>query len=338
MIIESNTEPSIPTNRYNYRTLKTVFTYFIKEVYLILTLAVLLQLPSAIGQNIYLRTFGDSSSIPIIFLHGGPGYNCSSFEITTAQKLADEGYYVVVYDRRGEGRSGEMAAYTFEQTHSDLLGIMDSLHLGSANFLGHSFGGMVAVTFAEKYKERVQSVVLVSAPVSLQQSFKTIIHSCENIYTESNHSTNLSYIKMLKEMDPTSIQYSSYCFLHAMQNGFYSPKKPTPEAMDIYSLFRTDSTLLQYASKMGYTQPQGFWKNEGYTSLDLTRNIISLKENGTPIYGIYGKEDGLYSIEQVDQLTTMLGEEHVLYVDNCSHSVFIDQQDVFILGLNDWLR
>lgn len=338
MIIESNTVPSIPINRYNYRTLKTIFTYFIKEVSLIITLAVLLQIPTAKGQDMYLKTFGNTSSIPIIFLHGGPGYNCSSFEVTTAQKLADEGYYVVVYDRRGEGRSGEIAEYTFEQTHSDLLGIMDSFHLVSANLMGHSFGGMVAITFAEKYKERVQSIVLISAPVSLQQSFKTIIHSCENIYTESNNSTNLSYIKMLKEMDPTSIQYSSYCFLHAMQNGFYSPANPSPEALEIYSLFRTDSTLLRYASKMGYTQPQGFWKNERYTSLDLIININSLKENGTPIYGIYGQEDGLYSVDQINQLTTMIGTEHILYLDNCSHSVFIDQQDVFIQGLNNWLR
>lgn len=258
--------------------------------------------------------------------------------MTTAQKLADEGYYVVVYDRRGEGRSGESADYTFEQTHADLLEIIDSLKLASVNLMGHSFGGMVAITFAEKHTDRVQSLILVSAPVSLQESFKTIIRSCEIIYTESNNATNLSYINMLKEMDPTSIQYSSYCFLHALQNGFYSPANPTPEAMEIYSLFRTDSTLLQYASKMGYTQPQGFWKNEGYTSIDLTENIKSMKTNGIPIFGIYGMEDGLYSADQVDQLRNMLGKDHILYLDNCSHSIFIDQQNSFILGLNNWLK
>ena len=121
---------------------------------------------SAFGQDIYVRTFGDTSSIPIIYLHGGPGYNCSSFEVTSAQKLSNQGYYVVVYDRRCEGRSVEEAEFTFEQTHSDLLKIMDSLKIKSTNLIGHSFGGMVAITFAEKHKDRVQSIVLVGAPVS----------------------------------------------------------------------------------------------------------------------------------------------------------------------------
>ena len=143
-----------------------------------MVLAVLFQISSAFGQGIYVKTFGDTSSIPIIYLHGGPGYNCSTFEVTTAQKLADEGYYVVVYDRRGEGRSGEIAEYTFEQTHSDLVEIMDSLNLNSANLIGHSFGGMVAITFAEKHKSRIQSVVLVGAPVSL--------HTCPKRFDSLN--------------------------------------------------------------------------------------------------------------------------------------------------------
>lgn len=301
-------------------------------------LAIALHLLSySFGQEIYVRTFGEPTATPIIFLHGGPGYNCSTFEVTTAQKLADEGYFVVAYDRRGEGRSGEKADFTFAQTHSDLLGIMDSLQLKSAHLMGHSFGGMVAVTFAEKHKDRVQSILLVGAPVSLQESFKTIINSCEKLYTDANDGVNLAYLDMLKKMDVTSVEYSSYCFMHAMQNGFYSPKKPTAEALEIYKLFKTDATLKANASKMGYKQPQGFWKNEAYTTMNLSENIRTLKKSGLPIYGLYGKEDGLYSKEQVADLTTILGAENALYFDNCSHSVYIDQQTQFIEGLNNWL-
>ena len=38
------------------------------------------------AQEIYTKTFGNSKNKPIIFLHGGPGYNSVSFEATTAQK------------------------------------------------------------------------------------------------------------------------------------------------------------------------------------------------------------------------------------------------------------
>lgn len=57
------------------------------------------------GQNIYTTSFDSNKDKPIIFLHGGPGYNCANFEATTAQQLANKGFYVIVYNRRGEGRS-----------------------------------------------------------------------------------------------------------------------------------------------------------------------------------------------------------------------------------------
>jgi proline iminopeptidase len=321
-----------------FRKLKTSSNSFTKVTQFFIVITALFQMSSAFGQSIYVKTFGDTSSVPIIYLHGGPGYNCSTFEITTAQQLADEGYYVVVYDRRGEGRSGESAEYTFKQTHSDLVVIMDSLNLNSANLIGHSFGGMVAITFAEKHKDRVQSIVLVGAPVSLQESFKTIINSCEKIYEEANNETNLSYIKMLKAMDSTSLEYGSYCFMHAMQNGFYSPENPTPEAKQIYELFKSDSILIEQASKMGYKQPLGFWKNEAYTTMDLSKNIADLIKDGTNIRGMYGKEDGLYSGQQIEDLKMILGVDNVLYLEDCSHSVYIDQQKLFIEGLNKWIK
>ena len=72
------------------------------------------------SQTIYSKAFGDPKNDPIIYLHGGPGYNSMGFEITTAQKLSENGFYVIVYDRRGEGRSpDEQAVFTFQETFDD---------------------------------------------------------------------------------------------------------------------------------------------------------------------------------------------------------------------------
>lgn len=288
------------------------------------------------AQNLYVRTFGQNTSTPIIFLHGGPGYNCASFEVSTAQKLADAGYYVIVYDRRGEGRSESKAQFTFQQSREDLIGIMDSLKISSSHFIGHSFGGMLAVNLAEKLPVKVRSITLVGAPVSLQESFKTIIDSCEKIYRQKEDKTNLSYLKMLKGMDSTSIQYSSYCFMHAMQNGFYSPKNPSADALKLYALFKTDSILIANAAKMGHTQPRGFWKNEAYTTMNLSPSIQKLVNSKLPVFGLYGKEDGLYSKKQIEDLALLIGEDQLLYLDNCSHSVFVDQQQLFIDAIKNW--
>ena len=56
------------------------------------------------------------------------------------------------------------------------------------------------------------------------------------------------------------------------------------------------------------------------------------------MYGIYGKEDGLYSEQQISKLAEMLGINNLLYLENCSHSVFIDQQTLFIESVVRWTR
>lgn len=292
---------------------------------------------AAHGQTLYVKTFGNCKNQPIIFLHGGPGYNCASFEATTGQRLADKGRFVIVYDRRGEGRSKDTnAKFTFQETFDDLNSIYKQYGLTSATLIGHSFGGIAATLFAEANPQKVQSIILVGAPVSLQATFKNILSRSKSIYQTKNDNVNLNFIAMLEKMDTSSIQYSSYCFAHAMQNGFYSPKNPTDGAKSIYSKFGTDSLLTKYASKMSYEGPQGFWNNEKYTTIDLTKNLQSLQNRQVKIYGLYGQEDGLYAAEQVSDLQTLIGPDNLKYFDKCSHSVFIDQQAQFIDTVVAW--
>jgi proline iminopeptidase len=307
------------------------FTLFIL---LILTLPTLVA-----GQEIYVRTFGKSTDRPVIYLHGGPGYNCVNFEITSAQKLADKGFFVIVYDRSGEGRSTSVnALFTFNDSFATINKIYTDYGLKQATLLGHSFGGILATLFAEKFPEKIQSVILLGAPVSLQESFKTIIRTSKSIYEKNNDQVSLNYIKLLENMDPKSLEYSSYCFGHAMKNGFYSPKNPTPEAKELYSLFGTDETLKKYAASMSYEGPQGFWKNESYTTIDLTANIQTLLVKKIKVYALYGKQDGLYSPEQITTLQAQIGKDNLQYLDNCSHNVFIDQQVIFLEALIRWIN
>ena len=291
------------------------------------------------AQELYAQAYGNPEDQALVFLHGGPGYNSVNFERSTAQALADQGFYLIVYDRRGEGRSKDNnAKFTFQQTNDDLLGLYKKYKLKKAVLLGHSFGGIVASKFAEKHPNKVESIILVGAPVSLQETFKTIITSTKSIYEAKADSVNLNYINMLEQMDHSSLQYSSYCFMHAMQNDFYTPKDLSEEALAIYNKLKTDSVMLKYAAQMTYEAPQGFWKNENYTTIDLKSNLQAFIRDGMKVYGIYGKEDGLYSEAQVAELKEMIGADKLKYLENCSHNVFIDQQTQFIEALSNWVE
>jgi len=121
---------------------------------------------SVSSQTIYAKAFGDPSNEPLIYLHGGPGYNSIGFEITTAEKLSENGFFVIVYDRRGEGRSSdENAKFTFQETFDDLDAIYTKFNLEDATLIGHSFGGVVGTLYAEEYPNKIKSLVLVAAPL-----------------------------------------------------------------------------------------------------------------------------------------------------------------------------
>jgi len=291
------------------------------------------------GQTLYTKTFGNPKDKPVLFLHGGPGYNSVNFEQSTALKLSENGFYVIVYDRRGEGRSIDTnAKFTFQQTFDDINSILSKQKISKITLLGHSFGGVVATLFAEKYPKKINSIILIGAPVAIQETFKTIIKSSKLLYESKGDKTNLGYIGMLEKMDQSSIEYSSYCFGHAIQNGFYSPKQMTAEAKGIYTNLKNDTLVKKFASQMTYEAPQGFWTNEKYTNIDMTANIRNVLKMKLPIYGVYGKDDGLYSLEQIESLKKLIGIENVKYLDNCSHNVFSDQQSVFIQLLKSWVK
>lgn len=307
-----------------------------KKIILLFALITTFQVVKA--QDLYLATFGNPNDTPILFLHGGPGYNCSSFEVSTAKQLSKNGFYVIVYDRRGEGRSTDLnAKFNFQETFDDISLILKKYNLKKINLIGHSFGGIIATLYTEKNPEKVNAIVLASAPVSLQETFKTILTSCRKIYIQKQDKTNLNYINMIEKMDTTSAQYFAYSFGHAMQNGFYSPKNMSDEAKTIYENSKKNDAF-KNVMIMTNEAPTNFLKNENYTSINLSKNLKKLIKNKTKIFGIYGKEDGLYSEKQVVDLANIIESHNLKYLENCSHNVYIDQQNIFIESLNIWLK
>ena len=95
---------------------------------------------------------------PLILLHGN-GENCDYFE-HQIPCFARE-YRVIAMDTRGHGQSprGEKP-FTIVQFAEDLHDFMDEKAIGKAILLGFSDGGNIALTFALKYPERVDKMIV----------------------------------------------------------------------------------------------------------------------------------------------------------------------------------
>jgi proline iminopeptidase len=289
----------------------------------------------ASGQTIYAKAFGNSKDEPIVFIHGGPSGNATLFEATTAHRLADKGFYVIVYDRRGEGRSIDSAAkITYKEAFDDLLAILKKYNIEKANIIGHSFGGLVATLFANNYPEKVKSLILAGALFAQQETYDHILKSIETIYKDKGDTLNLKRLKAVEALDKASAQYRKSCYELASENDFFTMPKPTKEA---------DSLRQQYDAHFSKNNirnqnaPILFYKNEALKNIDTKPQLKQLKKQ-MKLYAIYGKQDRIFSTSQMVEMKNLVGKNNFKRIDNCSHYLFVDQQAIFIDAIVKWLK
>lgn len=295
--------------------------------------------PVLAANKLYSRSFGDPKQPALVFLHGGPGMAAVDFEVAAAQQLADAGFYVILYDRRGEGRSlDSLARFTFDEASADLLALIKQYNLQQVHLLGYSFGGLVANAFAQRYPERVKSIVLLGAPLRLQDSFRYIRQKAASKYQSQNDTAGLARLSAIEKYDTSDIYYSSACFYEAMLSGAYQVASPDAEQLKRYEDFRNDSLIRNFGFQPNFNAPMGYWKNESYTTLNIEPDLLMLQQKGLPLYIMVGKEDGLYGPAAHSQMHRLAGNEaHFKLVDKASHGVFLDQPQIFVDQLKQWL-
>ncbi len=117
------------------------------------------------GAEIYFKDWGPRDAQPIMFHHGWP----LSSDDWDAQMLffLNAGYRVVASDRRGPGRSSQIATgHDMDHYASDASAVVEHLDLRNAIHVGHSTGGGQVARYVARYGEpqgRVAKAVLVSS-------------------------------------------------------------------------------------------------------------------------------------------------------------------------------
>lgn len=108
--------------------------------------------------DIKLHFIEKGSGYPLILLHGN-GESSGYFEHQT--EFFSDRYRVIAVDTRGHGQSPRGTAdFTITQFAEDLHDLLDELSIERADILGFSDGANIALTFAMKYPEYVNKLVL----------------------------------------------------------------------------------------------------------------------------------------------------------------------------------
>ncbi len=114
------------------------------------------------GGKIWYRVKGEGSKIPIVMLHGGPGY--PSYYLNPLMVLSED-RPIVLFDQLGCGRSDRITdttLMTIDNFIEQLKQLLSTLKIREFYLYGHSWGTMLGMDYYLKYPEGIRALILAS--------------------------------------------------------------------------------------------------------------------------------------------------------------------------------
>lgn len=113
------------------------------------------------GLDLHYLDWGGAAAAPAVALHGF-ALNCRSWD-EVAPALSDRLHWYAL-DQRGHGlsdRAAELADYSRDHMADDIRGFIERAGLDRPVVIGHSMGGMNAMTFASRHPQALRALILV---------------------------------------------------------------------------------------------------------------------------------------------------------------------------------
>lgn len=119
--------------------------------------------------RIWYKIVGTGDRIPLLLLHGGPGF--STYYMQPLEALGDE-RPVIFFDQLGSGRSdvtSDPSLWTMDHFVQQVKLVRERLHLDEVHLLGHSWGTQLAIDYLLTGPPGVTSLILASPAINVQK-------------------------------------------------------------------------------------------------------------------------------------------------------------------------
>jgi len=127
--------------------------------------------------KLFLRKYGTGE--PLIIMHGLFG---TSDNWNTLAKNYGEHFTTYVVDMRNHGQSPHSDEWNYDVMADDIIELMDSENIKTANIIGHSMGGKTAMFLACKFPDRVSKLVVTDiAPKYYAPHHQEIIDALKSV-------------------------------------------------------------------------------------------------------------------------------------------------------------
>jgi proline iminopeptidase len=211
---------------------------------------------------------------------------------------------------------------TLDALVEDIDRVRDAYNLNTMNLMGHSWGGLLAMYYAIKHGDRLNSLILVNSTPPTSElrtaSFKTIGQRTSR--EDSIAQASLVQTPGFKRRDPAAMQkYFRLLFRGTFRNRMMADELTLTFGQD----YGARSKLLQYLQK----DPQ-------LQTYDLLSRLETIR---CPVL-IIGSDYDLSPPEANDRIHEHIGGSRYAVMKNCGHFPFIEAPAQFFSVMRDFLE
>jgi proline iminopeptidase len=285
--------------------------------------------------KIWTKQIGNSPRMKVLLLNGGPGCTHEYFECLESF-FPKERIEFIYYDQLGCGNSDnpkDTSLWDLPRFVDEVEQVRTALHLDSTNFylLGHSWGGILAMEYALKYKHSLKGLII-----------SNMMSSCPDY---DRYSKDV----LAKQLDPNVLasirameakgDFENPHYMDLLTTNFYTkhicriPLDHWPEPM-ARSFAKMNQSL--YVTMQG---PSEFGISGKLVNWDRKADLKTIK---IPVLVIGAQYDTM-DPDHMKWMSTQFPNGSFLYCHNGSHMAMYDDQQTymkglvrFVKGVNEW--
>lgn len=269
---------------------------------------------------LYYHEYGKGE--PLILLTGGPGSSYQQLEEVAIE--LGKGYRSILFEQRGTGRSmptpHDASSINLKVAHNDLTLLLNHLKLKEATLIGHSWGGMLAMSYATSNPTKVKSLVLLDpGPFKLDPILnKAFLDNQESRLSVQEAALKENLSSKIKSGSATETEKEQFERLRLLPIIFHKNKVD-----ELYPRIKKGGNNLKTSGLI--------MKSLGESNFDLTKTLpLFLK----PIHIISGRQDPGAFVSY--ELKILIPKAQLYWIEGAGHFPMFEQPEQFystLLGI-----
>lgn len=280
-------------------------------------------------KDLYTEILGEDLAPALLFIHGGPGgIGVSDFIEYQGNRLS-KSFKVIAPDQRGVWRSEGILDdedISLEDIIEDFEELRKKLHINKWSILSHSFGGYIAVLYANLYPDSIECMIYECPSFSFALSERSMLNgAAEELRKLGNSVLAEEYFKALRNV-------ADYKEINKLLMKAFGE---LGENSNNFMWYGNDKQIIEKIA-MSTKDGGSLWTKSNKTRFKLLKDwrvyndvFSELLKINKPSLLIKGKYDPIMCEVQTTEFKKRVADNEVITFDYSGHYVRIEEPDKY---------